>query len=1530
MMKRLFAVTWRFPCPAWALTLILLALPVLIPEAGATMKPPVDVTISMDPDHIPVEGELISLDLVFTTSTPVTLVEPDISSGRTNSGERNWEVVFLDIPSEVTLEPGTPRAFPVEIRSNAPTEPFFVEYRAGNFSERKTFFLTPFLNNQAVETPGDVMLSNPGLDLDALRPEPAEISGIAPGHDEGMARSSGQLDEEDGVPTQSVVRTAVGNIRYLRPDGWSEIYSGADGVTVRLYDRDSGEDDLLGTFVTDRWGNFVIDFVWLWEDDPDLYVRFDAVNAKVQVLYPGGLPLNYAWISSTKYNEPAETVSFGYLEPPIQAQMPILHAVTQLTRAWRLLANIGYQNIDLVKVRMPDSDWPHYKGGDLETIYMSQDRIWEDGTLWHEYGHHIVHEFGAGNGSDYCNTGSRCDYINGDDECRHCNWCQETAGDAWNEGFPSWFADVMTRDILAHYAILSGDPTNPYDYEVAGTCATSQNGTGSYDNPYLTEGLLAALLRDLEDGGPPDSDPLGGGVGQDKLNMSVSDIFDIMATFNPTTPGAFLGFYVAVHEQHAQNIWFTARNNGYNFDSTPPGMVSNLFSPSHNALPSPDATIEFTWDEPADDISGAGDYSVWISQTPQAPDYTADGIGDATSLVTNPLPAGIYWFSIRAVDRAGNWSDDWALYGPLAIRDPYPANLFPGSTASFSQPVVPEDEHSPNAGNVPDPDFLPPAPSETYLNLCVGNDGELATDGDFDLHARVDGALAGSVTMPAIWPVDPGEYRFVMNMGPYPIRGGRHTLGLVVDAAEELAEPSETDNTDQHQWVWSPYLSVPGHTHLDDAPPRPYAGWFDTPPLFQAPNCVGIRMLAGQTEAAAIYVLPEDLEDDYSLLSHEISTGPNNGFSYVFSKALSFRGPGLIDAVIVSPENAGGGAWDVGVLNHNSGRRYDEQGWRARCVESVDLPVETLVPVAWDETEALALFHSNFPPRLAPDQRVVRVVADPSVGPLNLAVYPVGTDHAGLLDHAQYARTGRLGHLSLSFEQSPGQWIIAAWRDPADQPDGAMPLEPASFTIELKPERPNLTPLIAAGWYSPLVPRSAGDGTPTSVPAPTTLVGDQVSTWLNAAFRNAGAHEASNALSTQLLDGVVVGFQNIPALAGHTNSLWNATSPMAVRGGRHTLSMKLDPDDTVEEEVEDDNMYGHQWAWVPTSVAPGPAVTRSSPPDPTGGWPEILAGGSVGLAFNVDGLRMAAPQPSGEDGHWQALAVAPAAGGDVDLRLFEADDSALTGFTDLKVGSIFGPGQTDYVLANFRATSGRALDVGIMDSGSLGTYDAEVVASTFLGSGPVGSHGSFTLPAGRLLALHEIELAAGSLSVELVPESGDIDWGMTLHRANLPLQSKNTPLDDAEAWTAPQGEGEQLGAIIPEAGHYCLAVWKASSDDAAETGEYRLVFGSLVGVDDTPAALPGRTAIASIVPNPFNPQTVVSFSTAAEGQVDLAVFDIRGRRIVSLVDRVLSSGHHEILWNGQDSSGRSMPSGVYFTRLQAAGEVDLGRMTLVR
>jgi len=89
--------------------------------------------------------------------------------------------------------------------------------------------------------------------------------------------------------------------------------------------------------------------------------------------------------------------------------------------------------------------------------------------------------------------------------------------------------------------------------------------------------------------------------------------------------------------------------------------------------------------------------------------------------------------------------------------------------------------------------------------------------------------------------------------------------------------------------------------------------------------------------------------------------------------------------------------------------------------------------------------------------------------------------------------------------------------------------------------------------------------------------------------------------------------------------------------------------------------------------------------------------------------------------------------------------------------------------------------------------------------------------------------------------------------------------------------------------------------------------------------IPKKMTLFQNYPNPFNPITEISYSLDKPADVKLIVLDIMGREIMTLVNGIQSSGEHKVIFNGSD-----LPSGVYFYKLEAARQVLIKKMMLVK
>ena len=101
-------------------------------------------------------------------------------------------------------------------------------------------------------------------------------------------------------------------------------------------------------------------------------------------------------------------------------------------------------------------------------------------------------------------------------------------------------------------------------------------------------------------------------------------------------------------------------------------------------------------------------------------------------------------------------------------------------------------------------------------------------------------------------------------------------------------------------------------------------------------------------------------------------------------------------------------------------------------------------------------------------------------------------------------------------------------------------------------------------------------------------------------------------------------------------------------------------------------------------------------------------------------------------------------------------------------------------------------------------------------------------------------------------------------------------------------------------------------------------------IDDFDEA-PNAFRLHANYPNPFNPTTAISYDLQQNGNVHLAVYDVFGREIAELVNNTQASGTYSVNWNGQDASGQTVASGVYFYRLTLDGITSRSRvMTLLK
>ena len=104
----------------------------------------------------------------------------------------------------------------------------------------------------------------------------------------------------------------------------------------------------------------------------------------------------------------------------------------------------------------------------------------------------------------------------------------------------------------------------------------------------------------------------------------------------------------------------------------------------------------------------------------------------------------------------------------------------------------------------------------------------------------------------------------------------------------------------------------------------------------------------------------------------------------------------------------------------------------------------------------------------------------------------------------------------------------------------------------------------------------------------------------------------------------------------------------------------------------------------------------------------------------------------------------------------------------------------------------------------------------------------------------------------------------------------------------------------------------------------------MTSVEEIPEGIVMVTSLLGNYPNPFNPETKISFTLGKESNVRLAIYNIKGQLVKSLVEERMPVGEHSIIWNGVDDRGRAVSSGLYFYTLQSDDYRSTRKMMLLK
>ena len=105
------------------------------------------------------------------------------------------------------------------------------------------------------------------------------------------------------------------------------------------------------------------------------------------------------------------------------------------------------------------------------------------------------------------------------------------------------------------------------------------------------------------------------------------------------------------------------------------------------------------------------------------------------------------------------------------------------------------------------------------------------------------------------------------------------------------------------------------------------------------------------------------------------------------------------------------------------------------------------------------------------------------------------------------------------------------------------------------------------------------------------------------------------------------------------------------------------------------------------------------------------------------------------------------------------------------------------------------------------------------------------------------------------------------------------------------------------------------------------------GIIPSSSTIPKTFSMAQNYPNPFNPSTTIRYEVP-QGRpsvhVEITIYDLRGRRVRTLVDEEKEPGIYQVHWDGRDAAEKKVPSGVYLYKIMAGDFLSTRKMVVVR
>ena len=148
------------------------------------------------------------------------------------------------------------------------------------------------------------------------------------------------------------------------------------------------------------------------------------------------------------------------------------------------------------------------------------------------------------------------------------------------------------------------------------------------------------------------------------------------------------------------------------------------------------------------------------------------------------------------------------------------------------------------------------------------------------------------------------------------------------------------------------------------------------------------------------------------------------------------------------------------------------------------------------------------------------------------------------------------------------------------------------------------------------------------------------------------------------------------------------------------------------------------------------------------------------------------------------------------------------------------------------------------------------------------------------------------------------------------------------------GNPQTYNWVIPNStSDFCLVkvvVTDGGLNPAEDVSDAVFTIDTEIGIDE-PDITVTKSQLYQNYPNPFNTETTITFSLAENtGNTELSIFNIKGQKVITLINKELSAGKHSFIWNRKDKNNKQVPVGIYYYEIEAGKFSETKKMILMK